>query len=183
MSCIVGLVHEGKVYLGGDSAGSDGFTINGYRAPKVWKQGEFVIGVCGRYVPMQLLRESFAPPAFKEGQSADKYMITEFLPAYRKLMQEWGYGKKEAKNESCGEDTGTGVLVGVRGRLFRIESEFQVLEPIHEYAADGSGTYHAMGSLYSTEGKEPRERITEALKAAEYFVCTVRSPFVIVETE
>lgn len=110
-------------------------------------------------------------------------MITEFLPAYRKLIQEWNYGKKEEKDRGCGEDAGACLLVGVRGRLFRIESEFQVLEPMAEYAADGSGIYHAMGSLYSTEGKEPKERITEALKAAEYFVCTVRSPFVIVETE
>ena len=183
MTCIIGLVHEGKVYMGGDSAGSDGFTISTYKAPKVWKCGEFVIGVSGRYVPMQLLRESFTPPPFKEGQSVDQYMITEFLPAYRKLIQEWGYGKSRPKDEHSGEETNTGVLVGIRGRLFHIEAEFQTLERCADYDADGSGMYHAMGSMFSTAHLPPKERIEQALTAAEHFVCTVRSPFTIIETE
>jgi len=172
-------VHEGKVYLGGDSAASDGNTISVIKTPKVWKHGEFVFGGSGKFIPMSLLKESFEPPAFKEGQSVDKYMITEFLPAYRKLIQEWNYGQKA---EDVGEYTGTGVLVGVRGRLFHIEVAFQTFEVMDEFDADGSGKYHAMGSLYSTAGKEPRERILEALRAAEHFMCTVKGPFTIVET-
>ncbi|GEM_PF-3923804 len=32
MTCIVGLVHNGSVYIGGDSAGVGGWTVNGRTA-------------------------------------------------------------------------------------------------------------------------------------------------------
>lgn len=44
MTCIVGLAHGGKVYLGADSAGLAGDELTPRRDPKVFRVGEFVFG-------------------------------------------------------------------------------------------------------------------------------------------
>ena len=44
MTAIAGLVHDGKVYIGGDSAGVAGMDLHLRSDPKVFTVGEFVIG-------------------------------------------------------------------------------------------------------------------------------------------
>lgn len=41
MTCIVGLVNKGKVFIGADSLGSDGFTQQVRKEPKVFRNGDF----------------------------------------------------------------------------------------------------------------------------------------------
>ena len=41
MTCIVGLVHGGKVYMGGDSAGVGGYCLTVRADEKVFRNGEF----------------------------------------------------------------------------------------------------------------------------------------------
>ena len=44
MTCIAGLVHEGKVYIGADSAGVSGYDKTIPVAPKVFRRGGFIVG-------------------------------------------------------------------------------------------------------------------------------------------
>jgi len=48
MTCIVGVAKGGKVYIGADSLGSNGFTKEIRKECKVFKSGEFLVGVKGR---------------------------------------------------------------------------------------------------------------------------------------
>jgi ATP-dependent protease HslVU (ClpYQ) peptidase subunit len=184
MTCIIGLIDNGKVYMGADSAGSDGYTIGAYKAPKTWKHtctaGEFLFAASGSFMVMQALRHCFDPPCVKEGQELNDYMIREFLPAFRKVLEGLG-----VKGDEKGEPNmaRAGVLVGFRGRLWWIASNFAILESNRDYLADGSGMYHAMGCLYGTKGMEPKDRILKALECAENHIATVRGPFTIVETD
>ena len=48
MTCIVGLVHEGVVYIGGDSAGVGGMSLTVRADEKVFRNGEFLMALGSR---------------------------------------------------------------------------------------------------------------------------------------
>ena len=171
MTCIVGLVSEGKVYIGADSLGSDGFTKEVRKEDKVFENGEFLIGGTSSFRMLDLLRWKFNPPTVKTGDNLHKFMCTEFVDSVRGLFSDNGYCITTDDWRS-GE-----FLVGVQGRLFKIQGDFQVAE--YDYTACGSGEYHAIGSLYSTEGGKPKKRLKAALSCAESFVVSVQRPFTI----
>ena len=58
MTCIVGLVHEGVVYIGGDSAGVGGMSLTVRADEKVFQNGEFLMGFTTSFRMGQLLRYS-----------------------------------------------------------------------------------------------------------------------------
>lgn len=171
MTCIVGLVNKGKVYIGADSCGSNGFTKEIRVEPKVFKNGEFLIGCTSSFRMIDLLKWKFNPPTIKDGDNLHKFLCTEFVDSVRKLFVDNGYA---VTNEDWKSGT---FLVGVKGRLFKIEADFQVAE--YDYMACGSGEYHALGSLYSSPLNSPVKNLTKALEAASHFVISVNPPFII----
>lgn len=44
MTCIAALIHEGHVYMAGDSAGVAGYAVTNRADAKVFNVGEFIIG-------------------------------------------------------------------------------------------------------------------------------------------
>lgn len=171
MTCIVGLVNKGKVYIGADSCGSNGFTKETRIEPKVFKNGDFLIGCTSSFRMIDLLKWKFNPPTIKDGDNLHKFLSTEFVDAVRKLFVDNGYAVTS-------EDWKSGTfLVGVKGRLFKIDNDFQVSE--HDYTACGSGEYHALGSLYTSKMSSPVKDINKALETASHFITTVSPPFII----
>lgn len=171
MTCIVGLVHKNKVYIGADSLGSDGFTQEIRIEPKVFKNGDFLIGCTSSFRMIDLLKWKFNPPTLKDGDNVHKFMCTEFVDEIHSLFNENGFSITT-------EDWKSGVLlIGVRGRLFKIEEDFQISE--HEYMACGSGAYHAMGAMFCMSRKSPIKDIEKSLESAEFFITSVKRPFVI----
>lgn len=172
MTCIVGIADKGKVYIGADSLGSNGFTKEVRIEPKVFENGQFVMGGTSSFRMLNLLKWKFNPPTLKEGDDLHKFMCTEFVDAVRKLFVDNGYCVTSKDWES-------GVfLIGVSGRLFKIEGDFQVAE--YEYIACGSGEYHALGSMYWDKGKDKKKVLERALECAESFVTSVQRPFVVI---
>lgn len=177
MTCIVALKKDGKVYMGADSAGVGGLSIRTRKDPKVHKVGEFIFGFTSSFRMGQLLGYAFNPPTLKEGQSIDSYMVTDFIDAIRNCFKDGGVVKTESGVEECGV-----FLVGFRGRIFRIDSDFQVGESLLDYESVGCGEDIAMGSLYTSGIKgdySPEDRINLALQAAQEFSAGVRAPFIV----
>lgn len=172
MTCIVGLTHKGKVYIGADSLGSNGFTKEVRNEHKVFENGEFLIGCSGSIRMMNILQWRFSPPTFKEGDNLHRFMCVEFIDSMRKCFVNSGYCKSDEVWEFSSE-----LLVGVGGKLFKIEADFQVAEL--DFTATGSGEYHALGSLYSSSRKKPVKCLVEALECAEHFVTSVQRPFIV----
>lgn len=56
MTCIIGLIKNKKVYIGGDSAGVDGLNITIRKDSKVFKINKFIIGYTSSFRMGQLLR-------------------------------------------------------------------------------------------------------------------------------
>lgn len=174
MTCIVGLIDNGTVLMGGDSAGVDGLSLVVRRDPKVFQNGGFLIGYTSSFRMGQLLAHAFTPPTPREGQDVFAFMVTDFVDALRTCFKDGGYATR--KNDV--EEGGT-FLVGFRDRLFHIEDDYQVGEAADPFTACGCGQDVALGSLHSTTGRDPHDRIQMALNAAERFSAGVRGPFVV----
>jgi ATP-dependent protease HslVU (ClpYQ) peptidase subunit len=172
MTCIVGLVEDGKVYIGGDSAGVGGYSLTVRKDRKVFRNGEFIIGGTSSFRMIQLLRYSLTPPTIEDDEGIERYMATKFIDAVRECLKNGGFAQKTSDQESGGF-----FLVGVRGRLFQIASDYQVGEPLDGYDAVGCGDDIALGSLYATPDMQSVKRIEMALKAAERHNAGVRAPF------
>jgi ATP-dependent protease HslVU (ClpYQ) peptidase subunit len=177
MTCIVGLVDKGNVYIGGDSAGVAGLSISIRGDEKVFTNGPFIMGFTTSFRMGQLLRYKFDPPRQTAGQDDMKYMVTDFVDAVRKCFGEGGFGKTPDKDQNKG---GT-FLVGYNGKLYTIDSDFQVGIPSIGYSAVGCGFDLALGAMYATKNQKPEDRITTALEAASTFSAGVEPPFVIVK--
>jgi hypothetical protein len=149
MTVIAGLVHDGRVTMGGDPAGA-----------------------------RQLLRYTFTPPTIEPGECLERYMATTFVDAVRFCLKAGGWAKKDSEHETGGQ-----FLVGIRGRLFRIEDDYQVGEALDGYNAVGCGDDVVKGALFATAGRPPAERIRTALEAAERWNNGVRGPFTILSTD
>lgn len=173
MTAIAGFVHENKVYIGGDSAGVGGdYSLTVRSDQKVFKNGNFLFGFTTSFRMGQLLRYSFTPPTPKEGQDVYEYMVTSFVNGLRDCLKTGGFAEREKDAESGGT-----FLVGYRGRLFKIESDYQVGEPVDGYDACGCGQQIAVGVLFATKGMLPDERMKLVLEATERHSAGVRGPF------
>lgn len=173
MTCIVGIEHEGKVYVGGDSAGVGGLALTVRSDVKVFRNGETVMGFTSSFRMGQLLHYAFSPPHHDPSVELDKYMVTTFMDAVRQCLKDGGYAKKDREQEEGGV-----FLVGYRGRLFIVHDDYQVGSAVDGFAAVGCGDQIAHGALYATrEWSDQEARIRLALEAAERFSAGVRAPF------
>ena len=173
MTCIVGIVDKGKVYMGGDSAGISGSDLTIREDKKIFKNGDFLFGFTSSFRMGQLIEYKFIPPKISE-LSIDRYMVTEFIDALRICLKDGGYAKKKDEIEEGGE-----FLVGYRGRLFKICSDYQVAKTVLSFDACGCGASYALGALYimTQMSISPENKIEKALLTAQQFSCGVREPF------
>ena len=173
MTCIVGLVHEGVVYIGGDSAGVGGMSLTVRADEKVFQNGEFLMGFTTSFRMGQLLRYSLKPPRRHPDDDIHQYMVVDFINAVRECLKSGGWASKKEETEQGGT-----FLVVYSGHLFTVDSDYQVGQPEDSFAAVGYGEDIALGALFATQGQgNPRDRVLTALRAAERFSAGVRGPF------
>lgn len=172
MTCVVGLIDRDGVYVGADSAGVSGWDLIVRADPKVFRNGEVLIGFTSSFRMGQLLRFTFEVPLHPEGISTEHYMATHFVDGVRQCLKEGGYAEKLNEREKGGA-----FIVAYRGELFIIESDYQVSQPADNFAAVGCGNQVAHGALHATVGMPSRNRVELALAAAERFCAGVRAPF------
>lgn len=176
MTAIVGLVHDGTVHIGGDSAGVGGYSLTVRADAKVFTNGPYVMGFTTSFRMGQLLRHALKAP--EPDGDLEAFMATAFVDAVRTCLKDGGWAKKDNEREEGGI-----FLVGAHGRLFCVHSDYQVAEAADGYAAIGCGEDIALGALYATARSRvaPQKRIKLALEAAERFSAGVRGPFAYVE--
>jgi ATP-dependent protease HslVU (ClpYQ) peptidase subunit len=177
MTAIAGLVHDGRVYIGGDSAGVGGYMLTVRADTKVFRNGPYVMGFAGSFRMGQLLHWSLKPPV-PEGK-LERFMATKFVDAVRECLKTGGW-----LVTNSGRDEGGLFLVGVAGRLFRVDCDFQVGEAVDGWFAIGSGEEPALGALHATANLDlpPKKRLRLALTAADRYNTAVTAPFVICST-
>lgn len=177
MTCIVAISKDGKVFMGGDSAGSDESEdiIAPFVMPKVFVRNGYIIGYAGSFRFGKLLQYVFDLPVIPKGATTSE-KLDDFMN--RVVMQSLKKQAKELDLEK--EEMDFDILIGVNGHIFEIGTDWSALENSLSYNTIGSGTKYAIGSLHTTSGwKEPIKRINVALHAAAEYSMSVAPPFTI----
>lgn len=156
--------------MGADSAGTSGSSITIRQDEKVFENGDFLIGFTSSYRMGQLLRYKLKVPKQKESQSDMEYLVTDFIDGVRQLFKDNGFRDERATN-------GGTFLLGYKNNLYNIEDDFQVGKSFLNFDSVGCGSDIALGSLYSTMGQDPEQRIKIALDAACKFNTNVCAPY------
>lgn len=180
MTAIVGLIDDGKVFIGGDNAETTGWygrTDLADSISKVFNNGPYIIGTAGSSRVAQRLQYHVkipVPPRDIDHEDNDamlSFVIKEIVPAIQDKL-----GQKKS---------GCTFILGYRDKLYQIYTDYSVSIRSHGYQACGCGEDFALGSLFTTDGakKAPRDRVTTALEAAAEFSSGVAGPFTILETQ
>jgi len=177
MTCIVGLVNGAQVVIGADSAGVGGLDIANRKDVKVFRNQDLVIGCTTSFRMIQLLQYQLSPPKRHPDTDVMRYMVADFVEAVRTCFRNGGFMTRNADVE-----TGGTFLVGCAGRLFRVDSDFQVGERADGFDAIGCGDSYALGALACLPpDMGARDRLHSALQTAAHFSAGVRGPFVFEE--
>lgn len=181
MTCIVGIIENKKVIIGGDSAGVAGLSIHIRKDTKVFETGPFIMGFTSSFRMGQLLMSStFKPPHQKESQSDYDFMVTTFIDSIKECFNKGGYSQKYKD----GDDKGGCFLVGYKGELYMIEDDYQVVKTYDNYMAVGCGDNIAEGAMFALNNNKSLsgvEKLEIALSAASHFSGGVAPPFNFVE--
>lgn len=172
MTCIAAVAEAGVVWMAADSAGVAGLALTVRRDPKIYRVADFLFGFTSSFRMGQLLGYKFSPPQHHAEWDIERYMTTVFVDALRQTLKDGGFARNDSGVEQAGE-----FLVGYRGRIFRVCSDYQVGENVDPFDAVGCGADLALGALHATREKSPAERVLMALEAAEAFSAGVRRPF------
>lgn len=175
MTCIAGIIDKtvGKVYLGADTQAVDGWTSYQMPGSKIFRLGEFVVGVSGSARDSQKVQHLDLPSFVIRGRwgrqtgalTLDQYLAGPFADALLGL---------NLKDESS-------LLLAYRDRLFAIDGQRAAIEQA-EYGAIGSGESIALGAFAATEDKDPKTRLDLALQSAARHNIGVARPFTYLET-
>jgi ATP-dependent protease HslVU (ClpYQ) peptidase subunit len=174
MTCVIGLVHKGRVYLGADSSSVQGWTRRVTMLRKIFRLGPFLVGYTTSFRMGQLLEHELRVPDPKPGQSDLGYMVANFAESARALLKDRGFSKVEANAETGGQ-----FLVAYRGHLYSIQSDFQVGEMAGGLDAIGTGAEPALGAMAALRSRPPASRIRRSLEIAAEFNMGVCPPFYV----
>ena len=166
MTCIVGIVDDDTVYIGGDRSVSDGASVMSLSTPKIYIRDEWIYGYAGSLGIGQIMQIIDIPILKKDD---DPFMVLrmDMVDAFKSMMDNQGI--------SIDDDNDTDILIGCRGRLLEFSpADWSVAEM--KETSIGSGGNFALGSLYTSIDKDPIDRIGLALGAAITYSPTCQGP-------
>jgi len=165
VTCIAGLVDNNVIYIGGDRGVSDDSSILSMLQPKVVIKNDWIYGYAGSLGNGQLF-DFIDLPDVKNKDDVYKILRMDVVENYKSILDTHGSSK---------DDDSTDFIIGCLGRLFEFNTDDWGVAEITEVAI-GSGGNFALGSLYSTIGNDPIERIGLAIGAAITYSPTCQGP-------
>lgn len=178
MTCIVAVKGKKYITIGADSAGISGCDLTIRKDVKVFKRYGMIFGFTSSFRMGQILRFGVKLPKLEDVKPQPdlyEFMCTTFIDQVRCDFRDRGFSSIANNTELGGQ-----FIVGYKGRIFLIDSDFQVGESIDDYAAIGCGANAALGYLYATENNtkiSTDDRAIKALECAEHFSNGVRGPY------
>ena len=178
MTCIVGIEHQNKVYIGGDSAISDEYCVDScYDNEKVFTIPPYIFGICGSMRVTQIIHYAFNALGDENNDNADiAFLVTKFTSKLRKLLQSNGISLTSDNGDILPD---TSFLLGFKNKLYTVDNDFQIVRNDCGYASVGTGSEVAIGALYATKdlNLDPYKRLQIALEASSTHTLHVRSKF------
>lgn len=179
MTCIVGIEHDGKVYLGSDSISIEGWNKRVVTEPKCFKHmhnEEFIFGYTSSFRFGQLIQYSFVPPKKLDIHKNDMHFLcTTFIDELRHVLKIGGYLKTiDTTTEEAGK-----CIFGYNKKLYFIDVDFQIQRPNFGYTSVGAGYLYAESILHYLKDKDmdPQDKLIEALTVSSELNAAVIPPF------
>lgn len=172
MSTIVGIIDNGKVWMGADGYATTGEGERRRIVPrKIFFNGPYMIGHVGSIRTGQVIKSDY----FEAPEN-----IMEFPDKLREQYKSKGCLGVNP-DDSSSIQASNFLIATPTGKLFEILVDFQMNEVI-DFVSIGSGSPYALGSLWTTRAlKDPKKRIAAALKAASVYDMATGPPYVIEE--
>lgn len=181
MTIIAAIKDGNKIYMGGDSIGANPWSYSIRNEPKVFIKDELIIGYAGSFRLGQLVQYAFEIPAKRENCNDYKYMICDFVTSLKTCLRDNGCMIKEKEQELI-ENEGC-LLIGYRGNLYELSSDWQIATCPEGVGAIGSGYLVALGVLFADDKTAPEIRLGKSLEISKRLIHTTRSPFTIISKE
>ena len=187
MSVIVGIIHDGAVYLGADSQLTKGGTKKITKHPnnrKIWHpdgRNHLLVGSAGLLKGINVIKSIngiIDQRTLSENNLNYSYVVQSVARRIMDNMEE----AKLLDSKDYIPKMQNEFLLANNDELFMIGSDGSVLQ-IDDFTAIGSGSVEAIGSLLSTEGQEPIIRIVKSIEAAIQNDIYVSYPIVIMNTK
>lgn len=165
MTVIASIIKDNVIYMGGDRGVSDDSSIISMATPKVKVRGDWIYGYAGSLGNGQLL-DIIEIPIVMDGDDPYTLIKLTIVEELKKAFDSYG---------SNNEGDETDFIIGCKGRLFQVSSGDWGVCEVTEISI-GSGGNFALGSLYSTIGNDPIERIGLAIGAAISYSPSCQGP-------
>lgn len=184
MTCIVAVrdPKAKRVLLAGDSTR----TMNGYLRTtlpkskgKVYEVAGFVVGHTGNGRIRHLtssLKLKWVESGPSNSFNLEAVLLEHIVPQLKKRAKDLEFLETEKGVPSLGGQ----ILIAFGEEICQIGDDFSITPITGPYWAVGSGTYFALGSLYTSEGYglNTKDRAILALKAAHQFTESVGPPYI-----
>lgn len=175
MTCLIGLIQDGKTYLGADGyATTDDCERTSIICRKMFVSDNYVVAFAGHIRTGQLL---YPESGFEFPD--DMYQIPNAMYLWLREFEAIGHDETQVAIIQ------SNFLIATRDKIYEILSDMQIseIDPSIGYTALGGGAPYAMGSLYTTSLIEygdtlpPKVKIQVALNAAAEYVKNVGPPY------
>lgn len=145
MTTLAAIQGEGWVVVGYDSRVTEDnrFYILPKDAPKLIKNGPYLLSAAGDMRAINLLAHAFKPPVptlNEVGEKLDRFITNKFIPALKHCLEENGYGGKE--------DQESYYFAVVNATVYEIGTDFSWARDLNGIYAIGSGSAYALGAMY-----------------------------------
>jgi len=161
MTCIAGWTDGENAVIGGDSGAFDDNAAITTSNHKVWRAGDYLVGVSGSFRIMELVHDSGL---------GDAGLIREFL-----------LGQSERTGFPPTFDWG--VLSVSTAGVWEIGHDFSIVKSSERYNAIGSGGLAALAAFHVLEQVDeltPQSRVKLVMAAAAYHTPFVRKPLKVI---
>lgn len=189
MTCIIGLVEDGDIYMGSDTAAVCGWEVRTTTEPKVFTHQVYrltgaaldnsyekmLIGFTTSFRMGQLLQYKLLLSSHPDHMTDMAYLVSLFTEDVRTCLKTGGMAEIDKNVEKGGV-----FLIGYHNHLYVMESDYQILPVADHMDAIGNGREYALGAMLALkETMAPAARIDASLRIAERFCGAVRNPFTL----
>lgn len=164
MTIVVAVKSSSGVTIGADKLGVRHLDKINRADPKVFITHGIKYGFTSSFRMGQILRYHSQDCGDLHGTDPMQYVVTKLVPMWRSILKEHGYVRF-----NDGEESGGVFIIALEGRIFTIESDFQVAEAQEDFAAVGCGESFALGFLLNSKHFNQLDRVKKAIETACYF--------------
>ena len=184
MTTILAIQGDDFCAIGSDSQWGDDYgRVGKMTQPKVVAVGKYFIGLAGDTRGANIIQHIFiAPPLPKlSGNKLTKFMVTQFIPAYRECLEHNGLGLPQY--ESNPAEASVEALVCANGVVYQIDSDYSTEMDVNGLYAIGSGAHYGLGAMQAyTNGKRvslasAKQVLLKSLTVSAKFDSGSGSPF------